>query len=92
MPLQGSAIKARFMSTIHAGLKREFSKETSQGQGYDPVADEMWKKLADAISDIAVDLVAEIQTNAQVEAGQQVITSGSATNQTGSTTSPGRIM
>lgn len=91
MPLVGPAMKAKFKDTIKAGLQREFSGEASKGQGYPPVAEEMWTKLADAISDIAMDIVTEIQTNAQVLPGQQVVTAGSPTTQTGATVSPGKI-
>jgi hypothetical protein len=52
----------------------------------------MLLKLANAISDIAMDIVEELTTNAQVVPGQKVITNGSPSTQTGSTVSPGRII
>lgn len=92
MPLVGPAIKSKFQTTIHNGLKREFSAAAAKGQNYPPIADEFWTKLANAISDIAMDIVEEIQSNAQVVPGQQVTTQGSPTNHTGSTVSPGKIL
>jgi tRNA A37 threonylcarbamoyltransferase TsaD len=91
MPLQGPSIKAKFKDTIYSGLKREFMQAVSQGQGYPPIADEFWLKLANAISDIAIDMVDEIQSNAQVVPGQQVVTNGGPSSQVGATVSPGKI-
>lgn len=88
MPLQGPHIKAKFAATIHAGLKREFGASAAKGEGYPPVADEFWLHLANAISDIAMDIVDEIHSNAQVAPGQQVVTTGGP----GSTASPGKIL
>lgn len=92
MPLVAPAIKAKFTATIHAGLQREFSPAIAKGQNYPPLADEFWLHLANAISDIAMDIVDEIHNNAQVVPGQQVVTSGSPTNHTGATASPGKIV
>lgn len=85
MPLQAAEMKAKFESRIHDGLKRVFSSDT------DSQADAQWAKIADAISDIAMDIVTEITTNATVVPGQQVVTAGSPTAQTGTTVSPGQI-
>jgi hypothetical protein len=94
MPLVGVAIKSKFKDTIYSGLKREFSAAVSQGQGYPPVADEFWLKLASAISDIAMDLVDEMHSNAQVLPGQQVVGVGGGIPGpvTGATVSPGKIL
>jgi hypothetical protein len=92
MPLVGPEMKAKFQSRIHAGLSRVFSPDVGQGTNYPPIADPMWAKLADAISDIAMDIVDEIQQNAQVVPGQQVITNGGPTTQAGQTVSPGKII
>ena len=96
MALVGPAIKSKFKSTIHAGLVREFSQAIGQGKNYPPVADEFWNKLANAISDIAMDIVDEIHSNAEVVPGQQVV--GKATNAStegpvvAETASPGKII
>lgn len=92
MPLVGPEMKAKFQSTIHSGLKRVFSSASAGGTGYDPISDAQWAKMADAISDIAVDIVNEIQQNAQVVPGQQVVTNGSPSTQAGQTVSPGKIV
>jgi len=94
MPLIAPAIKAKFKDTIHSGLKREFSAAAGKGDGFPPVADEFWMKLADAISDIAMDLVTEMTTNAMVVPGQQVVGVGGGVPGpvTGSTVSPGKIL
>lgn len=93
MALVGSAIKAKFRNTIYNGLKRTMSEAASRGEGYPAVADPFWDKLADAISDIAMDLVDEIHSNAQVTPGQAVTgTSVSGGPVTGQTASPGKIL
>jgi hypothetical protein len=86
-----SDVKAKFQSRIYAGLQRVFGGEAAEGTNYSPEAQKQWQMMADAISDIAMDLVNEIQSNAQVNAGQQVLVSGSASTQSGSTISPGTI-
>jgi len=86
MPLQGSEMKARFQATIHAGLARVFASDT------DSQADPSWAKIADAISDIAMDIVTEITTNAQVVPGIPVATAGSPVAQSGATTGSGKII
>jgi len=92
MPLVASEIKAKFRSRIHSGLKRVFLESASMGTNYPPVSDEFWEKLSDAISDIAMDLVEEIQTKAEVVPGIQVMTTDSAGDSgTGATISPGKI-
>ena len=96
MPLESSAIKSKFQSRIHAGLQREFGNAVAEGKNYPGVADEFWVKLANAISDIAMDLVDEIHNNAQVVPGQQVTGTavGAAVSGpvTGATASPGKIV
>ena len=85
--LVASEIKAKFESRIYAGLQRVFGSEAAQGKDYSPEAQKQWKMMADAISDIAVDLVNEIQTNATVLPGIAVVT----TTGSGTTISPGTI-
>lgn len=92
MPLVSSAMKAKFKDTIFQGLKREFRVELSRGEKYSPIAEEMLLKIASAVSDIAADIVSEIQSNAQVVPGIPVATKGSQTAQVGTTTGPGKIL
>lgn len=92
MPLIAPAIKSKFKDTIYAGLKREFSAAAGKGDAYAAVADEFWLKLASAISDIAMDMVTELTTNAMVAPGIPVATAGSPVAQTGATTAPGKIL
>lgn len=68
---------------IYNGLKREFAAEVAKGEGFPPVADGFWMKLADAISDAALDIVNDIQTDAQVQPGIPTTT--------GATVGPGVI-
>jgi hypothetical protein len=94
MPLVATEIKQKFQDRIHQGLKRAFNSDASKGQSYDPVADANWAKMADAISDIAMDLVTELTTNAMVVPGQQVVGTGGGVPgpMTGATITPGQIM
>jgi len=86
-------MKAKFQSRIHDGLRRVFSADVSAGTGYEPIADAQWAKMADAISDLAIDLVNEIQQNAEVLPGIQVTTTDSnGDSGTGATISPGKIL
>ena len=87
MPLIASEMKAKFKSRIHAGLKRVFASDT------DSQVDAQWTKIADAISDIAMDIVTEITTKAQVNPGQSVtgVGGGVPGPMSGSTVSPGTI-
>lgn len=64
-----TALKAKFKDTIYNGLKAQFTSSASQGQGYTPIADAQWELVAEAISGIAVDIVTEITTNAEVPPG-----------------------
>ena len=94
MPLVPSAMKAKFQKRIHDGLKREFGSAISKGASYPPVADEFWTKLANAISDIAMDVVDEMTQNAQVLPGQAVVGAGGGVPgpMSGTTVSPGKIL
>jgi len=95
MALNSSEMKARFQSRIHAGLQRVYNSYVAQGKNYPPIADQMWALLADAISDIAMDVVDEIQQNAEVVPGQSVLipaTSQPGAPSTGDTVSPGKII
>lgn len=87
MPMQPKALKAKMKTTIYNGLKKEFAPDISKGINYDPIADQYWQKLAEAISGIAADIVTEIVTNAQVSQG--IPTAGSPASQI--TVVPGKI-
>lgn len=88
--LVGTAIKAKYKQRIYDGLKREFGNIKAI-PGYGDIADQYWLKLADAISDIAIDLVNEIHSNAEVVEGIPVDTNGTPTHHTGVTIAPGKI-
>jgi hypothetical protein len=92
MPLIGPEMKSKFQKTIKDGLKREFSA-VSATKGYSAVAEAQWEKLANAISDIALDIVMEITTNAQVLPGIPIagVGGGVPGPVSGATTAPGKI-
>ena len=90
--LESSVMKALMQARIHAGLKRVYIQYVDQGTNYPPIADEMWELLADAISDIAIDIVNQIQTEAEVVPGIAVTVTGNATTQSGQPTAPGKII
>lgn len=91
MPMNPSALKSKIKQTVYNGLKAQFGSAAGKGKDYTGVADEQWQKMAEAISGIAADIIAEIQNNAQVMPGIGVATAGSPAAQTGATTSPGQI-
>lgn len=94
MPLDKDRLKSNYKNRIYSGLKREFSAAVAKGKGFPPVADEFWMKIANAISDIAFDIVSEIKDNAEVIPGQQVMTEVAGTPphaHPGKTVSPGKI-
>jgi tRNA A37 threonylcarbamoyltransferase TsaD len=88
MAMQPSALKSKMKETIYNGLKAQFGSSASKGKNYNPVADEQWQKLAEAISGIAADIIMEIVQNAQVLPG--IPTAGSPAAQT--SVAPGKIM
>ncbi len=90
MPLVAPAMKAKFKKSIEAGLAKNFPEVAGTAE-YGGVSKEMWTKIADAISDIAMDIVEEITTNAEVVAGIAVATTGGPAAQTGATIAPGKI-
>jgi hypothetical protein len=92
MALNASDMKAAFQARIYAGLQRVFGPEASEGTNYSPEAQKQWRMMADAISDLAMDLVTQIQTNAQVIPGIQVVgTSVTGGPVTATTVTPGTI-
>lgn len=87
MPMDPAGLKAKLQTRIYNGLKSEFGANVAEGTNYSPVADEMWQKMANAISGIAADIVLEITQNAQVNPG--IPTAGSPVSQV--TVAPGTI-
>lgn len=85
MALSGSKLKAEMQQRIYAGLQRVFSSAVAQGAGYPPIASEAWMELADAISDSALAIVQDIQSDAEVLPGIPI---GGPFS---STTGPGKI-
>lgn len=88
--LDRDKLKAKMKQSIKAGLARNFGA-VSGTPGYAPVSSDYWDKLADAISDIAIDVVDALQKDAEVVAGIPVATAGGPSNQAGTTTAPGKI-
>lgn len=88
MAMKPNDLKEKFKQTIINGLKAQFGGSIPQGGD----AQENWAKMAEAISGIAADIVAEITSNAEVVPGVTVSTVGSPMAQTGPTTAPGKIM
>ena len=88
------ALKAKMKTSVYNGLKTQFSSAAGKGSGYSAIADENWNKIAEAVSEIAKDIVMEIMTNASVLPGQAVVGVGGGIPgpMTGSTTSPGKIV
>lgn len=87
MPMDPAGLKSKLKDRIYNGLKSQFGAAASQGDAYTPVSDAQWQKMAEAISGIATDIVAEIQQNAMVLPG--IPTAGGPTNQ--ATVAPGKI-
>lgn len=94
MPLVAPAMQAKFKKRIFDGLKAKMSSATSKGDSYSAVSEEFLEKIADAVSGIAIDLVEELTTNAQVLPGQQIVGVGGGVPGPvqGATVSPGKIL
>jgi len=100
MPLVGAKLKNKMKETLEKSLKEKFAKDAKDNDK----ATEMWTKMADAISEIAVDIVTAIQQDAEVAPGIQILvnpgipTAGSAAAQVttgpgnGATTATGKIL
>jgi hypothetical protein len=88
MPLVGPVLKQKLQARILSSLSREFKDEIAKNPG----AAASHAKLAAALSDIALDIVLELQTSAQVAPGIPVATAGSPAAQAGATTGPGVIL
>ncbi len=84
MALDGASLKAKMKSTIEAGLAKNFPEVSATAQ-YGGVSKEMWTKIADAISGIALDIVADITSKAEVPPGIPVDPSK------GMTVGPGKV-
>ena len=87
MALNPAALKIKMQLRIYQGLKKNFSTDVAKGAGYMAIADVAWLKMADAISDSALDIIAEIIMDAQVSPG--IPTVGSPGSQ--ATVAPGKI-
>jgi hypothetical protein len=87
MALNPAALKAAMKQSVYNGLKSNFSAAAAKGQGYPAISDAQWMMIADAVSDIAKDIVMEITTNATVLPG--IPTAGGPSNQV--TVGPGKI-
>ena len=61
MSMSESALKAAMKSRIYNALKKEFSAVTATGVGYTPEADAQWQKIAAAIAESALDIIAEVR-------------------------------
>lgn len=83
MAMSPSGLKSNMSARILASLEREFADVMST-PGYSSEVQAQWQKLANALSDIAMDIVTEITSNAEVNPGIAV-TNGNVT------TSPGTI-
>lgn len=88
MPLVAPDIKKQLQDTIFAAFKREFAKELAGNKN----AENTYRRMAAAISDIAMVLVTQLQTNAQVTIPPGgIVTVGSPATQTTVTPSIGTI-
>lgn len=100
MPLVAAKLKSALQTRIYNAFEKEFSNESKDN----PKAKESWKKMASAISEIAEDIVAALQQDAQIAAGISIMvspgipTAGSPAAQvttapgSGVTTAPGKII
>lgn len=84
MAMVAEKLRKAIETRIYNGLKKEFAKEAKDN----PEADEAWKRQAKVIADIALDIVAFLQTDVQVAPG--IPTAGSPASQ--STVAPGKLM
>lgn len=67
--MSGSKLKAEMKQRIYNGLVREFSGDVAKAAGFPPIANDVWMRLANAISDAAMDIVDDIHNDAQVQPG-----------------------
>lgn len=91
MALSSSRMKSLFYNRIYNALQTEFSPEISGAPSYNPQATVEWQKLASAISEIAADIVSELQNSAEVKPGIGLTASGAAGAVSGETVEPGKI-
>jgi hypothetical protein len=100
MPLVAAKLKGKLKETIEKNLKDQFAKDSKDNEK----AQEMWTKMAEAISHIATDIVQALQQDAEIAPGIPITvnpgipTAGSPAAQTtvgpgtGATTSTGKIL
>lgn len=70
MALNSNQLKAQMQSRIYNSLLRVFGADIQNTNS--DILTQGLTRLSDAISDIAYDIVSEIQSNAEVVSGQQV--------------------
>ena len=86
-------MRSLFYNRIYNNLKTQFGPSVQAGSGYEPTADLQWQKMANAIADIAIDIVSEIKSSAEVKVGIDVQgTSATGGPVTARTVSPGKIL
>jgi len=68
MSLSKDKLKGDIKTRVFNSLKANFT-EVSGTKGYDPIVLGWWDKLAEAVSDIAIDIVDNIQSDAEVQPG-----------------------
>lgn len=86
--LIGSKLKKTMEARLIAALTREMESELSAN----PAAAASHRKLAAAISDIALDIIDCLLSDAQIAPGIPVATVGGPTAQSGTTTAPGKLV
>lgn len=88
MPIVAAKLQKAMELRIYNSLKAAFSADAKDN----PAADANWQKQAKAIASIAQDIALMLLTEAQVAPGQAVVTAGSPAAQSGTTTSPGKLL
>lgn len=84
----GAKLKKALEARIIAAMAREFKEEIAINND----AAKAHRRMAAALSDIAMDIVMMLLSEVQVAPGIPVATAGSPAAQAGSTTSPGKLL
>lgn len=85
--LDKDKLKSDIKKRVYNSMKKAMQPSVSAGKGYEETANSFMMKIADAMSDMAMDIVDAITKDAEVQPGIGVSTSGGS----GATTSPGKI-
>ncbi len=88
MTIVGDVLKKKIEARLIAALAREHKDDIKAN----PAAAKGHKKLAAAISDIALDIVDMLLKECQVSPGQAVVGACSTGPVSGTTTSPGKLL